>query len=57
MLLILNFILNERIKKAVTKEGKFLSFFCYLIALCLDQNSVKGVRVRKIANEIKIERI
>ena len=57
MLLILNFILNERIKKAVTKEGKFLSLFCYLIALCLDQDSVKGVRVRKIVNEIKIERI
>ena len=57
MLLTLNFILNERIKKAVTKQGKFLSFFCYLIALCLDQDSVKGVRVRKIVNEIKIERI
>ena len=57
MLLILNFILNERIKKAVTKEDKFLSFCCYLIALCLDQNSVKGVRVRKIVNEIKIEGI
>ena len=57
MLLTLNFILNERIKKAVTKQGKFLSFFCYLIALCLDQDSVKGVRVRKIVNEIKIEGI
>ena len=57
MLLILKFVLNERIRKVVIKSGTFLSFFCYLIALCLDQNSVKGVRVRKIVNEIKIEGI
>ena len=53
MLLILNFILNEMIKKAVIKLGKFLSLFCYLIALCLDQNSIKDVTVRKIVKEIK----
>ena len=55
MLLIPNFDLSKKIGKAVIKWEKIFALFCILIALTLGWNSVRGLRVTKIVNEIKFE--
>ena len=51
MLLIPNFNDSEKFGKTVIKEGKL----CNLMALTLDQKSVKSLRVTKIVKEIEFK--
>ena len=55
LLLLPNFNVSEKIKKAVIRQGICFALFCNLIALILGSNGVESVRRSENVVEVKLE--